>query len=128
MRITNWIVPAPEGAEPAELVITHFPEAAGNTRDANIARWSSQFRADDLPPQAEVTEITAGTMPATLVELQGEYLGMGGGWHKADYAMVVAMVDSDQGSIFIKLLGDAETVDATRDTFMALVEGLKPAN
>jgi hypothetical protein len=124
MRVANWIVPAPEGAEPAELVIMSFPEAAGNTREANIARWTSQFRADDLPPQPEVTELEGVAFPTTLVELRGEYLGMGGGWHKANYVMLVAMIASPDGSVFIKLLGDAATVDGSREALMRMLEGL----
>jgi len=127
MRVANWVVPAPEVAEPAELVITHFSEAAGNTQQANIARWSSQFRTEDLPAQPDVTEFTVGDLPVTLVELRGEYLGMGGGWHKANYVMIIAMIESPRGSIFIKLLGDAATVEASRLPFMNMVEGLVPA-
>jgi hypothetical protein len=126
MRLMNWVIPSPPGAEPAELTITHFPEAAGNTREANIRRWASQFRGDDLAPQPEVTSLTVSDMPVTMVELQGEYLGMGGGWHKADYIMLVAMVESPKGSIFIKMLGSTQTVNAARPAFMAMVEGLRP--
>ena len=126
MRLVNWVIPSPPGAEPAELTITHFPEAAGNTREANIRRWASQFRGDDLAPQPEVTSLTVSDMPVTMVELQGEYLGMGGGWHKADYIMLVAMVESPKGSIFIKMLGSTQTVNAARPAFMAMVEGLRP--
>jgi hypothetical protein len=126
MRLHTWTIPAPEGAEPAELTLIHFAEAAGNTTDANIRRWTGQFRGDDLPPEPIVTHLTVSDMPVTLVELRGEYLGMGGGWHKADHAMLVAMVESGRGSIFIKMLGPAATVDASRASFMALVEGIRP--
>ena len=126
MRLMNWVIPSPPGAEPAELTITHFPEAAGNTREANIRRWTNQFRGDDLAPQPEVTSLTVSDMPVTLVELQGEYLGMGGGWHKADYTMLVAMVESPEGSVFMKMLGSTQTVDAARPAFMAMVKGLRP--
>lgn len=126
MRLVNWIIPAPEGAEPAELAVMHFPEASGNTTDRNIERWTSQFRGADLPVKPVIRSITVATMPTTLVELRGEYLGMGGGWHKQDYAMLVAMVESERGSIFIKLLGPAQTVDAARASWTAMVEGLRP--
>ncbi len=124
MRVLNWKVPGVEGEEPAELVIMQFPEAAGNTRDANIDRWSRQFYSGDLPTQADVTDLTVATMPVTLVELQGEYLGMGGGWHKENYTMLVAMVEAPVGSVFIKLLGQTETIAQNRDAYMALVDGL----
>lgn len=126
MRVINWIVPAPDGAQTAELVVTYFREAPGNTIDANIRRWSSQFRDGDLPAQPEITEIEQASLPVTLVELNGEYLGMSGGFHKADYTMLVAMVTSPSGSVFIKLLGPNETVAQTRGDFMAMLEGIEP--
>ena len=125
MRLHTWTVPAPEGSEPAELTMIHFAEAVGNTAEANVRRWTGQFRGDDLPPRPEVTPMTVA---GTMVELRGEYLGMGGGWHKADHAMLVAMVESKDGSIFIKMLGPAATVDAARASFMAMVEGIRPSN
>jgi len=126
MRLMNWVVPSAEGAETAELVVTHFAEAAGNTRQANIDRWSRQFRAADLPVKADVTDLQAGGMPVVLVELRGEYLGMGGGWHKENFAMLVAMIESPHGSVFIKLLGPQDTVDLARDDFLSMVQGLAP--
>jgi hypothetical protein len=128
MRLMNWVIPAPPGAEPAELTVTHFPEASGNTREANIRRWSSQFRGDDLPPQPEIASLTVADMPVTLVELQGEYLGMGGGWHKADYIMLVAMVESPQGSIFIKMLGESQTIESARHAYMKMIKGLRASS
>ena len=37
-RVAQWIVPGREGAEPAEMVVTTFPEASGNTVQNNIDR------------------------------------------------------------------------------------------
>ncbi|MDG2477941.1 MAG: hypothetical protein P8M32_08615 [Phycisphaerales bacterium] len=126
MRKINWVIPAPAGVEPAELVVTHFPEASGNTRQANIQRWTGQFQGEDLTPQAEIRTLEVSGMPVTLVEISGQYRGMGGGWHKDDYTMLVAMVESQHGSVFIKLLGPTDTVSATRAAFMTMIEGLKP--
>ncbi|MDP6986764.1 MAG: hypothetical protein QGG74_01850 [Phycisphaerales bacterium] len=126
MRKINWVIPGVEGEEPAELVVTHFPEASGNTTTANIERWTSQFRGDDLAPQPDITQMEVSGMPVTLVELRGQYRGMGGGWHKDDYTMLVAMVTSPHGSVFIKLLGPTDTVSMTRTAFMDMIEGLKP--
>ena len=125
MRVMNWIIPAPEGAEAGELVITHFAEAAGNTKQANIDRWSRQFRNADLPVQPDVSEESIDGMAMTLVELRGEYLGMGGGWHKENYAMIVAMIDSPYGSLFIKLLGPDETVDRAREDYLSMLRGMR---
>ncbi len=124
-RVAQWIVPGREGAEPAELVVTTFPEASGNTVQNNIDRWTRQFRSTDGgPPQPEVTPQTVNGMPTTMVDLKGEYLGMGGGWHKAGYRMMVTIVETSDGSVFIKLLGPAETIDANADGYRQLIQNL----
>ena len=61
-----------------------------------------------------------------LMEIHGEYMGMGGAWHKADQRMVVAMVQAPAGSIFIKMLGPDDTVLVNRDDFMDFIRGLAP--
>ena len=127
MRKANYLIPGRNGGEPAELIVTHFPEAPGNTPEANISRWTSQFRSvDGGPAKAETTRMTVGTMPVTLLEIHGEYMGMGGAWHKADQRMLVSMIQAPAGSVFIKLLGPDDTVLANRDAYMEFIRGLKP--
>ncbi len=126
MRKANYLVPGSNGTEPAELIVTHFPEAPGNTPEANIRRWTSQFRSvDGGPAKAKVETFTVGTMPVTLVEIEGEYMGMGGAWHKADQRMLVSMVQAPVGSVFLKLIGPDDTVDANRQAYVDFVKGLK---
>lgn len=126
MRKANYLIPGRNGSEPAELIVTHFPEAPGNTPEANIQRWTSQFRsADGGPAKAEVERLTVEGMPVTLMEINGEYMGMGGAWHKADQRMIVAMVQAPAGSVFIKLLGPDDTVLVNREAFIDFIRGLK---
>lgn len=128
-RVAQWIVPGREGAEPAELVVTTFPEASGNTVQNNIDRWARQFRTTDGGPSRPViNKQTVNDLPITIVELDGEYLGMGGGWHKADYRMLVSIVETPDGSVFIKLLGPAETVTANADGYHNLVHNLRASD
>ena len=126
MRKANYLIPGTNGTEPAELIVTHFPEAPGNTPEANIRRWTSQFRSvDGGPAKAKVESFTIGSMPVTLVEIEGEYMGMGGAWHKADQRMMVSMVQAPVGSVFLKLIGPDATVDANRTAYLEFVKGLK---
>ena len=126
MRKANFTVPGPDGSEAAELVITHFPEAPGNTIEANISRWAKQFRTiDGGTPVPTVDAFEADSMNITVVELHGEYMGMGGHWHKANHAMVVAIVEAPAGTVFIKLLGPDATVAAHHDGYMEYVRSLR---
>ena len=122
MRKANFTIPGRDGEDPAELVINHFPEAPGNTLDANLSRWSKQFRTiDGGNPKPLISTTEADSMPVTIVELHGEYMGMGGHWHKLDHRMLMAIVDAPVGTIFIKLLGPDETVEASRDDYMSMI-------
>ncbi|MEE2906481.1 MAG: hypothetical protein VX527_01480 [Planctomycetota bacterium] len=128
-RVAQWIVPGRDGAEPAELVVTTFPEASGNTVQNNIDRWARQFRSTDgSPSQPDIDTQTINDLPVTIVDLKGEYLGMGGGWHKADYRMLVSIVETPDGSVFIKLLGPAETVTANADGYHNLMHNLRTSD
>ena len=128
-RVAQWIVPGREGAEPAELVVTTFPEASGNTIQNNIDRWTRQFRSTDgSPPRPTIDAKTVNELSTTMVDLEGEYLGMGGGWHKADYRMLVTIIETPDGSVFIKLLGPAETVSANADGYKTLIQNLTLKN
>lgn len=126
MRKANYTIPGRNGEEPAELIVTHFPEAKGNTPEANIRRWTAQFRSNGGgPAKADVEEFTVQDMPVVLVELEGEYMGMGGAWHKPNQRMIVCMVKAPAGSVFIKLIGPDETVVINRPQYMELIRGLE---
>lgn len=124
-RVAQWIVPGRDGSEPAELVVTTFPEASGNTVQNNIERWKQQFRSTQGgPPQPGVDSKIVNGLPVTTVDLEGEYLGMGGGFHKTDYRMLVTIVEAADRSVFIKLLGPSTTVSANRSGYMTLIDNL----
>ena len=128
MRKANFTVPGRDGEDQAELVINHFPEAPGNTLDANLSRWSKQFRTiDGGNPKPLISTLDADSMPVTIVELHGEYMGMGGHWHKTDHRMLMAVIDAPVGTVFIKLLGPDDTVEANRAHYMSMITGMKQA-
>ena len=61
-----------EGGVWARLSVFRFPEAPGNTVDANIRRWRSQFRTDSGEPGKahKLTLTTVGNLDVTIVGLQ----------------------------------------------------------
>ena len=119
------MIPGRQDSEPAEMVVTTFPEASGNNIENNIQRWSQQFRSTDgSPPRPEVTSKSVNGLPVTIVDLKGEYLGMGGGWHKQNYRMLVSIVQAPVGSVFIKFLGPAAAVDSNEQEYLKLIDNL----
>ena len=124
-RAAQWVVPGRDGAEPAELVVTTFPEASGNTIQNNIERWKQQFRSTQGgPPKPVVEKKIVNGLSITMVDLEGEYLGMGGGFHKTDYRMLVSIVEAPNRSVFIKLIGPHATITANQDGYGKLIDNL----
>jgi len=123
MRAANWTVPAPSGGNSAEVVVF---TGIGGSVDQNIERWEAQFRSDDgQAVAAERRERTIAGMPATIVELTGDYRGMNA-WYTDDQTMLAAILEPRSGgSIQVRLVGDRDTVAGQRDAFMAFVEGIK---
>ena len=127
MQRVRYIVPGVEGEEPASLVI--FSIGAGGEVQANIDRWAGQVtNPDGSPGEPKVEEFTVSDMTITLVELLGNYQGMGMAEAKSNQLFLSAIVDAPSGRIFIRLVGQEQTVEANRESYMAFLKGLKPAS
>jgi hypothetical protein len=118
---------APAGGEPAYLV-TFYLGGTGGGVQPNINRWAGQFTsADGGPVEPTVTTHQAGGFNITLVELRGTYLGMGTGAPAPNQLFLSAIVEASGGTVFIRLVGPTATVEANREAYMALLNGLGPA-
>ena len=125
LRLLNYVVPAEGGGEPADFAVFRFQENSGNTVDANINRWKGQFRSDDGGPVRPIlsTRTIAG-LPATVVEIHGEYMGMGAGWHRADHLFLAVILEHPDGNLFMRLLGPGSTVESHREAWTRILEEL----
>jgi hypothetical protein len=111
------------GENQAHLVVF---QGIGGGRDANIARWESQFRsAEQEQVKAVVSDIEVDGVPVTLVEIEGEHMKMGAQWFTPNQLFLAAIVQAPDGDLQIRLAGQKETVEAQRDAFMAMVQGLR---
>ena len=130
MRKAQYTVPGREGRNAAEVVVYYFGATGGGTVEANIERWRQQFQpdADGLFPEPFIDTFEADGMPVTLVELAGNRKEMGAGWYTADQLFLSAIVETPFGLVFIRFAGDAATVDANRDDFVAMLQGLRKAD
>ena len=125
MRAANYVVPAPSGGNQADLVI--FTPIQG-TIQMNIDRFKNQFRsADQTEVEPIVTEFEVSGMPVTLIELKGEYKKMGEGFFTKDQMFLNAILQAEEGNYYLRLTGDAETVERHRDAFMTLINGIRIA-
>jgi thiol-disulfide isomerase/thioredoxin len=123
MRLANYIVPGKGGGNQAHLVVF----AVGGGMDMNVDRWRNQFRSPEgYAVEPAITDMRVGTMEVRLVELTGEHKRTGADWFTKNQTMLAAYVVGPEQDIQITLTGDTDTVEAHRDAFMNLVNGLGP--
>lgn len=126
MRKAQLKVPdAKKKDESAEVVFFHFgPGNAGGTK-ANVDRWMRQFRDGK---NSKTEEATANGTKVTYVQTEGTYMsGMPGGPQTPleNQMLQGAILENDEGSVFVKMTGPVELVKSTRDEFRKMVEGAK---
>jgi hypothetical protein len=132
MRLAQFILPKAAGdAEDADLTIFYFG-GAGGTVDANLERWTGQMLQPDGRRSADVattTTFSAGDLAVTLLDLPGIYAaevrpGSGMRYHKPEFHLKAAVVETPAGPYFFKLTGPARTVEAWDERFVALLESV----
>jgi len=131
MRRAQVVKPAVEDdPEPAELIVFVFPGGAGGI-EANIERWRSQFQDDKgQPPPAKTETLKVGDLEVTTVEINGRYVasvrpGSPQTFNKPGFALLGAIILTDDAGYFLKMVGPRKTMDAAKPEFQALVKSIK---
>ncbi|HUR46417.1 MAG TPA: hypothetical protein VMZ27_11125 [Candidatus Saccharimonadales bacterium] len=125
MRKAQLKVTDPKAKGTAEVVFFFFGPGGGGGAKANVDRWFGQFQ--DAKNKKTEEAKAAGTK-VTYVQTEGTYMsGMPGGAKTAmpDQMLQGAILESDQGDVFVKMTGPVELVKATRETFRKMVETAK---
>ncbi len=118
MRVGEFVLPRAEGdAEDASLVI-YFFGGTGGTVQANLDRWFGQIAQADGRQTKDVAT-TSGRringLSVTVFDARGTYVaevtpGSPERFHKPDYRMRAAVIQTTGGPYFIKLVGPIKTV------------------
>ncbi len=133
MRVAQFTLPKAAGdAEDADLTIFYFGGAGGSV-EANLERWTGQMLQPDGRRSADVattTAFTVGDLAVTLLDVPGIYAaevrpGSGMRYHKPDFRLKAAVVETAAGPYFFKLTGPARTVEAWDEPFVALLESVR---
>ena len=132
----EWVAPTPmrkaqlkvPGAEKqsGEVIFFHFGEGNGGGTQANVDRWLGQFKEPKEQINAKVDEQTVGKRKVTYVQAEGTYLsGMPGGPKTAqpNSMLLGAILESQQGNVFIKFTGPAHLVKTASAEFKQMVTG-----
>ena len=125
MRAAQLKVPDAKFPEGAEVVFFYFGEGGGGGTQANVTRWFGQFAEPREEIKAKTEETTIGKTKVTYVQAQGTYKsGPPGGAVKLlkDYALRGAVIEGEQGAVFVKLTGPVAVTEAATADFKKMVE------
>lgn len=127
MRLATYEIPAAEGrTENAELAIYNFGAGGGSVKD-NLARWVGQFESDGR--DVTLTQGKANGSDYYIADIVGTYNKPIGPpiRRKTEaapgYRMLGVIIILDDGSYFLKMTGDDETVKAQADALRASFGG-----
>jgi hypothetical protein len=117
----------PAGDPSAACYLTILQGSGGGLAD-NVNRWRKQLGAEPLAGEAIAALPKAEFFgrPATLVEVQGTFTGMGEA-PRAGHALLGLVFTEPQGSLFLKFTGPAELVAREREAFLGLARSLTVA-
>jgi hypothetical protein len=134
MHVAEFVVPKAAGdAADAELIIYYFGAAGGGGADANIDRWISQVQqpdGSDSKTKAKRADRTINGLKVTTVDVSGTYTaemspGAADHYNKPGYRVCAAVVETPQGSYYIKMTGPAKTVGAAQADYEKFLTSLK---
>ncbi len=125
MRKAQLKVTAKDAKEPGEVVFFFFGPQSGGTK-ANVDRWFGQFEEGRDKINAKTDEKNVGKVKVTYVSAEGTYKsGVPGGptTSKPGFALLGAIVEGNEGSVFVRLTGPAALTKGARGDFEKMIEG-----
>lgn len=98
----------------------------GGGLDMNINRWRGEVGLEPLDAEAigRLPQVELLGSPCPLLEVSGDYQGMGGPSGGAMTVLGVPLI-RPAGSVFVKMVGPEEEIAAAREGFLRFVESLE---
>ena len=130
MRVAQYRLPkAASDTEDASVVLYYFGQNQGGSVAANIERWVSQMKqADGDSSKKENLEVNG--LKVTTVDVAGTYVaetapGSGTFLNKPGYRLRAAVVETPNGSYYVKLVGPEKTVAQWNDSFLSYIKSFE---
>jgi hypothetical protein len=111
-----------KGSDKAEVTFFQFDAGQGGSTTDNVARWFGQFPDSKNKQKTETTQ--AGSVKITYATTEGTFSsGMPGGptTPMSGYALCGAILESQEGSVFIKMTGPGAVVQSSSEAFRKMV-------
>ena len=132
MRLAQYKLPKAEGdSEDASLVLYYFGLGQGGSTTANIDRWIGQMKQEDGAEKGgKLTTTETAGLKMTTVDVSGTYVaetspGSGTFHNKPAYRLRAAVVETPNGSYFVKLVGPEKTVTQWNDSFLSYIKSFE---
>ena len=110
------------GPAKAEVTFFHFGKDQGGSTAENVARWYAQFPGSE---KNQITEnVQVGPVKVTFAMTEGTFSsGMPGGptTPMEGYGLCAAILESAEGSIFVKMTGPQAIVKTSTEAFKKMV-------
>jgi hypothetical protein len=122
MRAAELKIPGEKDS--GQVVFFVFPGGGGGVQ-ANVDRWLGMFQEGRDKINSKVEKVKVGNANVTYVQAEGTYMsGMPGGpkTPMPNYMLQGAIIESDQGNVFVRLTGPNALVKANQDKFKNLVK------
>jgi hypothetical protein len=110
----------------ADVAFYHFGTGGAGTVQANVDRWLGLFAEPSDKINAKVEHVTVGKTKLTYVQAEGTYKsGMPGGptTPMPGYALIGAILESDDGNVFVRMTGPKAWVKSLVADFKKMIEG-----
>ncbi len=116
----------------ARLVIYYFGEAGMGSIDATIRLWTSRFQQENGQPSLDVARVDQYEINGLVVETvrDATYVGMtasGEPLNRPDRSLYAAVVHTDAGPYYFKVVGPTETVHRWEASLNAARNSFRPA-
>jgi hypothetical protein len=115
----------------ADVVFYYFGAGGAGGVQANVDRWLKQFAEPSDQINAKVEHTNVGNTKLTYVQAEGTYKsGMPGGpsTPKPGYALIGAILESDNGDVFVRMTGPKELVKSAVVEFKKMIESAPKKN
>ena len=128
MRKAQFKITDPNTKDTADVIFFYFGPGNGGGTKANVDRWLGQFKEPKDQVKASTEESIVSGHKVTYVRAEGTYMsGMPGGptTPKPNYALAGAIIESAEGSVFVRLTGPRELVKSSFADFKKMIESAK---